>query len=437
MQEIILFIEPIITPWTKKLVLAAKAMGKHTVLIKHEDDQSSYQKEFDDIYITTSWQLPVLRRLCDKLAKKYSIQALMSGHGMFTANTLHGESVSILAQEMNLPFQNVDGLYRSNNKYLMRDALDTAGIPNVQAQLLDPKQLDKSFLNSINYPCILKPTHQALSSFVSRCNNAKELQASITYSIEMMPKVCESDILNVHQWSNKAGEQLKFNPFSLMVEDYIDGIEGSVECIATENQVIPLLVHEKVMVTEKTHTVLENLEITPPVSFSEEDCENIRTYAKQCIEALGITNSLIHVEFRYNKIYGTRILEINPRVGGGVSIDRSIREFTGLDPATTLIQIMTGQFKAQNHYPTRSDLKIGMFSLFPEKDGILRNVSGMDDVLKSGLVEELNLTAPLGSSISCQNNEVFLVNGFFYPKDEDALYSTYHYARENIVFDIA
>ena len=52
----------------------------------------------------------------------------------------------------------------------------------------------------------------------------------------------------------------------MLVEKYIDGPEASIEIVATESEVIPLLVHDKVLVSEGDRVVYEHLLVVPPVS---------------------------------------------------------------------------------------------------------------------------------------------------------------------------
>jgi hypothetical protein len=65
----------------------------------------------------------------------------------------------------------------------------------------------------------------------------------------------------------------------IVLERYISGIEGTVECAIVGKLIHPLLINEKLMLTEHGGTVLENLLISPPTSFTEDQCEQIRQYA--------------------------------------------------------------------------------------------------------------------------------------------------------------
>lgn len=98
----------------------------------------------------------------------------------------------------------------------------------------------------------------------------------------------------------------------MLVEKYIEGPEASIEIVATETDVIPLLVHDKVLVSEGDRVVYEHLLVVPPVRFTPEELENIRRYAVEVAKATGIKNSLCHVEIRYDKHSGPQLLEINP-----------------------------------------------------------------------------------------------------------------------------
>ncbi len=103
-----------------------------------------------------------------------------------------------------------------------------------------------------------------------------------------------------------------------------------MELVVAGDAVVPMIVHDKLKVTEKASTIYEDLLITPPATFSPRQTAEIMDYARDAVAATGLSDVLVHLEFRYEEGVGPQLLEINPRLGG-LYVDQAFRDIAGLD----------------------------------------------------------------------------------------------------------
>ncbi|RMQ89817.1 hypothetical protein ALP97_01072, partial [Pseudomonas salomonii] len=169
---------------------------------------------------------------------------------------------------------------------------------------------------------------------------------------------------------------------SLLLEGFIPGIEGSVECVVVGEQVHALLINEKLMLTERSGTVLENLLISPPTSFTDAQCEQIRQYAMECLHAVGLTNAVVHFEFRMTDA-GPVVIEINPRVGG-LYVNAAFRDLAGIDPYQLYLSLLLGEpdvnarLDAAARQVAQASQHYSMLAIYPEHSGHFKGIEGLE-----------------------------------------------------------
>jgi biotin carboxylase len=431
LKTAVVFLDARVSGWIDEITAASRALGHHTILLGLPSQRERLAGLVDEFFETEDWSIDSMREFRDRMLSRDDIDVVAFGtaYGIMNPTCMHGPAVAQLAAEVGLPHPNVDGLYRSNNKFLMRDALGAAAVPSVRHALVRTAEEARAMASTIGFPLILKPVNMAGSSFVCRCDDMESLERKVNYLHEHIPSSPLGVMANYsYEWPDRQGQLHQFDGGSLLMEQYIPGIEATVECIALADRVIPLILTEKPILTEQSYTVLENLGISPPVSFCANETEAIKNYAADVIRAVGVTNTFVHVELRYSRSSGPLVLEVNPRLGGGVAIGKAIRMFTGVDAARTSVELLTGEFQPLASYPVRDDVMIGFFVLYPPHGGILEEVTGLDQVRELPGVVELNLTAPVGSTIPGDHEECFLVTCMLTAKTADQLTAVYRRA---------
>ncbi|GAA3438346.1 ATP-grasp domain-containing protein [Kutzneria kofuensis] len=119
----------------------------------------------------------------------------------------------------------------------------------------------------------------------------------------------------------------------LIAESFFDGREISLEIIRQDGASVYAVDHDKALIEFGTDTVLERGMASPVTILTDEELARARSVAEQAMAVLGLTDGGYHVEMRVNADGVAEIVEINPRVGGGMvwesihlQYDRSITD---------------------------------------------------------------------------------------------------------------
>jgi biotin carboxylase len=185
-----------------------------------------------------------------------------------------------------------DLLEKTRNKFLMRQALDSQGIPHCRYRFARGKEEIARAVREIGVPCILKPVAGEASMGVARLNDEGELE-------QVFARVGESDIRQ-----------------GVMVEEFLTGQEFSVEAISDAGH------HHIIAITKKykdMDTFVEIGHVVPaPIAMDEKHA--IEAYVRRVLAGLGFRNSTSHTELILTD-QGPRIVETHTRLGGDRIID--------------------------------------------------------------------------------------------------------------------
>ncbi len=406
-------------------------------LRRFETDNREGRSIYTKIYHPENFDLQSLGDLLAEIEQEADLKGLIVGNGPFSKDGLIGAHVATLAEQRGLPSQNADALYLSNNKYLMRDALRATGMNTIDFGLAVDAESARAHAERIGYPLLMKPINGVASHLILKCNDERELLENFQLAMEKMPSSSFQDFYSgAHSYPNRAGELLHFDPMrSLLIEQYIPGREVSVEVLITEDRYIPLLIHDKIDLIEESRCVYENMAIVPPVRFSEEERRALEACAAQAAQAVGLKNSIAHIELRYGENgLGPQVIEINPRMGGGF-ISESLKQMVGIDYNQTYVELMTGTYQAKETYEVLQDHH-GMFLLFAPHAGLLQAIEGIDELKELPGIIHVMQPVPPGTQIQGDDEEVMLLVVWMKCDSADHLIDTYNKAQEIVQFKI-
>ncbi|MBN4066546.1 ATP-grasp domain-containing protein [Simkania negevensis] len=419
------------------LASAANALGFDCIVVTRRTEELSNTTFFKEVVYIDRWDLDTLDATLKQLQKRYHIKSVVSEDGIFHPDGLLGATVADLAKRHGLPSQNADALWRTNNKYLTRDALTHAGLRTIRYGLAQDVTSFQSVLQHVGLPLIIKPLCGAGSTFILKADTPEEALDHFLYAQEHFQHAHYAKLLCRHQhtYQDKSGRQISFDPLHhFLIEQYIPGREFSIECIVTEDEVLPVLIHDKLSVTQRGRVFLEHILIAPPASFTLQEIEIAKRYAIDAVKATGLQNSVIHVEMRYDSTLGPQIIEINPRIGAG-AIPRSLKTMTGIDPYKAQLQLLTKQFIPQSSYPIIAPPH-AMFWLFSPHSGRLKEVSGLEDLDKLPGIIDVELTYPIDSIIHGDDEECFLVQCWMQAESAKQAIDTYQQAFDAVTIDV-
>lgn len=253
------------------------------------------------------------------------------------ASDLAAITVNYVAENLGLPCNRFETVEAQTNKYEMRKKLRDSGAKCPEFFVTDGSDLD-TLESKLCYPVVVKPTDRSGSRSICKLENGKDLKKAVA-------SACASS------FENRA-----------IIEEYISGDEYSCECI-TQNGVHHFLSFTK-KYTTGSPAFIETGHCEPsdiPLDLQEQ----IKTEIFKALDALEITNSASHAEFRLDN-GEFNIIEIGARMGGDCIGSDLVYLSTGNDFVRMVIDVACGNkiVLSQQTEPKKAEVRF----MFDEKD---------------------------------------------------------------------
>ncbi|MFG3362735.1 ATP-grasp domain-containing protein [Streptomyces griseofuscus] len=282
--------------------------------------------------------------LSDPAALLAGGRALVESHdlaGMVTWDEWYLVPTARLARALGLPSPSVEVMRACRNKATARTLFARHGVPSA-ASMRARTLLEAGLATmTLGLPAVIKPAAFAGSIGVIRVDEPEELPAAFAFA--------------------SAGASRSREDTGVLVEEYLDGPEVSVECVTHRGVTTAVAVTRKHLgpapyFDETGHTVDAADPLLPQVA----------PVAAAAVKALGITDGVEHVELRL--VDGRpRLIEVNARIGGDM-IGHLVRLATGIDLPRAAADIACG--RAPDLTPTCS-AAAGIRMLYPDASGTL------------------------------------------------------------------
>lgn len=237
------------------------------------------------------------------------------------ASDVAAPTVAYVAEKLGLIGNSYECALRANNKYQMRQAFTKANVPCPQYWCINDKSniiQQTSHITHNSFPLIVKPTDRSGSLGVTKVEKEQELISAIQHAMDCSFK---------HE---------------VMVEQFIEGREISVEFISYQGKHYPLLITDKVT-TEAPHFV--ELEHHQPANLTLEQYSEIYRLTDRALTALGVANGASHSEYRITKDGKIYVMEIGARMGGDFIGAAMVKLSTGYDFVQGVIEVALGTFE--------------------------------------------------------------------------------------------
>lgn len=236
------------------------------------------------------------------------------------ASDVAAPTVAYVAEKMGLIGNSYECALRANNKYEMRKAFTNANIPCPQYWYINDESYithHTSHITQLPFPLIVKPSDRSGSLGVMKVEREEDLQGAIENAMDCSFRK------------------------EVMVEQFIEGREISVEFISYQGKHYPLQITDKVT-TEAPHFV--ELEHHQPADLSTAQYEEIYVLTDRALTALGVTNGASHSEYRITKDGKIYVMEIGARMGGDFIGAAMVKLSTGYDFVLGVIEVALGTF---------------------------------------------------------------------------------------------
>jgi hypothetical protein len=223
--------------------------------------------------------------------------------------------VDMFKKIFGLPYRDTETIFTLTDKSAFKSVPATREFISRYIQLPQTVETETAWHEieqSLRLPVVAKPSNGFYSAGVIRVDNRSEFNKALT----LTRRVC-----------NLMAKQRGTS--QILIEEYIDGEEFSVDGYVIEGEVIPLLFHHKYPRLEGP-MFHENAQISKP--FDLQKGQPFMVALRSIISAVGLDRSPFHAEFRVTADRRVYILELAPRIsGGGVSSRYLMDICLGLD----------------------------------------------------------------------------------------------------------
>ncbi len=318
---------------------------------------------------------PVLDAETNDAAALLSAIRALSPDAVVTFSTFYVAPVARLAAELGLPFLAAGAAATCHDKIAARRALDAAGVPNPRFWVIASAAEACRLAADLAYPCVMKPPADSGSIGVLRIDNARQFLDHFD-----------------HLTSAAINDRGQAQAASVLVEELLEGAEFSVESMTWASGETQIVGVTRKHLSAPPHFV--ELGHDFPARLPSADRLAIEAHVTRALAAVGFDFGPAHTELRLTA-QGPRIVEINPRLAGGM-IPELVRLATGIDLIDGYLRTLAGE--AVPLVATR-DQQASIRFVTASRPGTLTEVPSCDDLRARPGVRALELTARAGRAV--------------------------------------
>lgn len=221
-----------------------------------------------------------------------------------------------LAEELRYRFPSVKAVQNARNKFLMKRCFIRANVPCAKGELITTAdEITEDLCQRIGFPLILKPLDSYSSRGVYKLNTFSEVQ----------------NYISATQQFSSTGE--------VILEEFMDGPELSVEGICQNNTTSIIQLTDKVITPYPTAVEMKHIQ---PSALSEEIQNEIKETVKKAVAALELNDCAIHAEVKLTAS-GVKMVELGARLGGDYITSHLVPLSTGVNIEAAAIQVAMGK----------------------------------------------------------------------------------------------
>ena len=249
-------------------------------------------------------------------ARRHKIDGIMT-----LATDMPMQAVATVCHEMGLTGISQETALKATNKAFMRDALLKGGVPvPMYFRVKNEEEFREAAakIREAGYRCIVKPADNSGSRgviLIDKDESPDKADKAYEYS----------------KTFSRGGE--------VVVEEYMEGPEVSVETLAVDGKVYVVQITDKITTGAPYFVEMGH---TQPSRLDEAVQEEIRRVAIAANEAVGIQNGPSHTEIKVTKD-GPKIVEIGARLGGDCITTHLVPLSTGINMVEASIRIALGE----------------------------------------------------------------------------------------------
>jgi biotin carboxylase len=299
------------------------------------------------------------------------------------------------AAALDLPHPPIDGLAAARDKGATRLALARHGIPSLRSQRLSGAGDLRPAGEHVGFPAVLKPVDGTASHFVSRVEDQGGLEAAYGRACERLTASWPA----LHR-PNGSG------PPAFLLEEFVAGAEYSLDVVVRGGRIHRIAAFDKFIVDEDGF--VECAFATPFLRGDERLAAELWEYVESCLQAVGVDDTLAHVEVIVGDA-GPRLIEINAGRPGGQILVRAMLDLVGVDLLAELVALQIGAERPRPRPPSLAG-QVATYTLFPPHSGRVTELHGLDALRRLEHVVDVIPYCSVGDWVDLEDKEFFALN---------------------------
>ncbi|MBG9548458.1 ATP-grasp domain-containing protein [Cytobacillus firmus] len=343
---------------------------KYTVVLSIKEEYNScYLSDAEEVFILNYENYDSVLKTIKFLIENYRIEGILC---------LSEKDIPIaakIAKELDFYFVTESAARISLDKQLMREKLNNNPNLKVEYGIVRSFKDIETFIIDSNKQYILKPINLTGSKKVNKIVS--------TQCLEFL----------------KSSESIEETDFPLIIEEFLDGTEYSIETFSVKGR------HKVIGITKKiknTSTFIEYGHSFPDYSINNEVKQKIYDFTIEVLNNIGLLDGPSHTEIMYT-CKGPKLIETHTRFGGD-NIPELIKLSTGIDLPSSYINLFIN-----NKMPEFMDSEIyynnvAAIRYFELDEGYLEEINGIEEVQKMKNVYDIKIEISPNSYISKDND---------------------------------
>jgi len=333
----------------------ARNLGLKVVVIDSpESDGATLQKNgCIDIFIAMELSTVMETALDQCLAVINGLDETFAVVGVVTFMDMAVLLTSLIAESLKLPGLPTRGVSIARDKRLTRKVTEAAGISSILHYPIESLKDLEDAASHVGFPAVLKPIIGADSLGVRRVDSIDELHAAFNESLSIVSQLTLTSGMLCKATCPIPGDKTStiVLPPEFILEEYIDGTEVDVDIVIDRNgEVVYAAVSDNGKTCEPYFT--ETFGILPS-RLVREDQEALIELGVASLSALGFAAGVYHIEAKLSPTKGAKLIEINPRLGGGPIREMHL-QVAGIDLASEKIRLAFGNCVSGCVIPSKS-----------------------------------------------------------------------------------
>jgi biotin carboxylase len=339
------------------LLNAACALGVEVAVATHPDIYDRYsdavKANITEVVVTDFAQPRMALLQLAAWARKRPVDGVITGWEFFSP------LVTQLAAELGLPGHDESGAAACRNKWLMNAAFGERGVSTAQTMIAATYQeaADAILRSTLDFPLVVKPAENAGSVGVTVVRTFDELRAAVEQA---------------QRWPLEFPHGVPLDN-RVLIQEYLDGKEFSVESVVFRGAITHLAITEKHTTGDTSRAEIGH---TVPASLGPRSRRAVLEMADKGLNALGFQNGIAHTELKLGADGMVKIIEIGARPPGD-HIMKLVEYALGISEARAYIQVALGD--EPDLLPCRDESAAIRF-ITPPRAGVFLGLSGIPEV---------------------------------------------------------